>query len=103
MQESPKTVEPDHEQPEQKQNDENCAAEPSPAPEPDVIDMPKIRYEKAVPPQFSNGLTPYNVEEQKERFLRRNITPEFKHYATAAQVEHALSKEVFWYSYDFNV
>ncbi|KAF5400179.1 hypothetical protein PHET_06006 [Paragonimus heterotremus] len=50
----------------------------------------RIRYEQSVPHQFSNNLVPSNVCEQKDRFLRRNLTPEFHLNVPTSELESAL-------------
>ncbi|CAH8492509.1 unnamed protein product [Dicrocoelium dendriticum] len=50
----------------------------------------RIRYEHNAPQQFSTGLVPLNVFEQKDRFLRRHLTPEFHLTVSNAELEAAL-------------
>lgn len=50
----------------------------------------KIRYEHNVPHQFLSSLMPLNVFEQKDRFLRRKLTPEFHLNVPTSEMESAL-------------
>ncbi len=54
----------------------------------------RVRFEKSVPSKFANGLSPKNDAEQKERFLKRQITPEFKLTSSVNHIEHALLSQV---------
>ncbi|KAG5442540.1 hypothetical protein CSKR_108734 [Clonorchis sinensis] len=62
----------------------------------DVTEQPRytrnhrIRYEQTVPHQFTNNLVPVNAFEQKDRFLRRNLTPEFHLNIPTSELESAL-------------
>lgn len=56
----------------------------------------KIRYEQNVPHQFSNDLMPVNAFEQKDRFLRRNLTPEFLLKLPSRDLEASLFNAVRW-------
>ncbi|CAH8867828.1 unnamed protein product [Trichobilharzia szidati] len=50
----------------------------------------KIRYEQNVPHQYASNLMPVNAGEQKDRFLRRNITPEFHLKVIPGELESAI-------------
>ncbi|CAL8075791.1 unnamed protein product [Calicophoron daubneyi] len=50
----------------------------------------KIRYEQNIPHQFTNSLMPLNAFEQKDRFLRRKLTPEFQLSIPTSELESAL-------------
>ncbi|KAH9281894.1 putative protein-like [Echinococcus granulosus] len=43
----------------------------------DLVDGVCVRHEKSVPAKFLGAFSPKNDAEQKERFLRRNFTPQF--------------------------
>lgn len=54
----------------------------------------RVRFESSVPCKFTNGLSPKNDSEQKDRFLKWNVTPEFKLPTSVSHIEHVLLSQV---------
>lgn len=60
----------------------------------DIIDGVCIRHEKSVPAKFMCPFSPKNDAEQKERFLRRNFTPQFALATPIFDLENWLLRQV---------